>query len=64
MDFKMDIRLMITLFVIAATLGGFYYTPQLRLDRVEAAVEAPAQECPLKKQIQNLSKRVKRLENK
>ena len=64
MDFKVDIKLMITLFVIAATLGGFYYTTELRLDRVESAIEAPAQECPLKKQIQNLSKRVKRLENK
>jgi|10_taG_2_1085330.scaffolds.fasta_scaffold12562_5 hypothetical protein len=64
MDFKIDIRLMILVFTVAATLGGFYYTTQLRLDTIEAKLEAPAHDCPTKKQVQNLSKRVKRLESK
>ena len=64
MNFKMDIKLLITVFAIAAGLGGFYYTTQLRLDRVEVALEEPIHDCQsLKKQVQNLVKRVKRLEN-
>jgi len=65
MIFKMDIKLLISVFAIAACLGGFYYTTQLRLDRVEIAIEEPVHDCQsLKKQVQNLSKRVKRLENR
>ena len=67
MDFKIDIKLLITLLIMAMTIGGFYYTTQLRLDTLEISVE----ECQsndelkqLKKQVQNLSKRIKRLENR
>ena len=52
---------------MAMTIGGFYYTTQIRLDTLEISVE----ECQsndelkqLKKQVQNLSKRIKRLENR
>tara|TARA_Y100000310_G_C20233611_1_gene601409 strand:+ start:262 stop:459 length:198 start_codon:yes stop_codon:yes gene_type:complete len=65
MNFKLDIKLLITFLAIASGLGGFYYTTQLRLDRVEIAIEAPVHDCQsLKKQVQRLSKRVKALENK
>ena len=65
MDFKMDIRLLITILVITTGLGGFYYTTQLRLDRIEVALEEPTHDCHvLKKQMQNLTKRIKRLEDK
>tara|TARA_R110002110_G_scaffold131470_2_gene312336 strand:+ start:131 stop:334 length:204 start_codon:yes stop_codon:yes gene_type:complete len=67
MDFKIDIKLLITLLIMATTIGGFYYTTQLRLDTLETSVE----ECQsgdelkqLKKQLQNLTKRFKRLESK
>ena len=61
----MDIRLLITILIIATGLGGFYYTTQLRLDRVEVALEEPTHDCHvLKKQMQNLTKRIKRLEDK
>ncbi len=65
MNLKIDIKLLITLLIAAMTIGGFYYTTQLRLDTLEISVE----ECQsnnevkqLKKQIHNLSKRIKRLE--
>jgi uncharacterized protein YoxC len=65
MDFKMDIRLMITILIITTGLGGFYYTTQLRLDTIEVALEEPTHDCHvLKNQMQNLLKRIKRLENK
>ena len=65
MNFRLDIKLLIAFLALAASLGGFYYTTQMRLDRVEAAIESPAENCKaLKKQVQNLSKRVKRLESK
>ena len=61
----MDIRLLITILVITTGLGGFYYTTQLRLDRIEVALEEPTHDCHvLKKQMQNLTKRIKRLEDK
>ena len=65
MNFKIDIKLLITFLALAVAFGGFYYTTQMRLDRVEMALEQPAHECKaLKKQMQNISKRVKKLENK
>ena len=67
MDFKIDVKLLITLLVMAMTIGGFYYTTQLRLDTLEISVEeyqSNDELKQLKKQVQNLSKRIKRLENK
>jgi hypothetical protein len=67
MNFKIDIKLLITLLILATTIGGFYYTTQLRLDTLEISVEeyqSSGELRQLKKQVQNLSKRIKRLENK
>ncbi len=35
---KVDIKTLITICTIAATLGGFYYTTQSRLDSLEQEV--------------------------
>ena len=35
---NIDIKTLITLLTIAATLGGFYYTTQSRLDNLESEV--------------------------
>jgi hypothetical protein len=51
---KLDIKTLITLLTIAATLGGFYYTTQARLDSLEQEV------TQVKKQV----KRVLRKNNK
>ena len=65
MNFRLDIKLLITFFAIAAGLGGFYYTTQMRLDRIEVALEEPTHDCHvLKKQMQNITKRLKKLENR
>jgi len=32
---KLDIKTLITIVTFAATMGGFYYSTQLRLDHVE-----------------------------
>jgi len=32
---KLDIKTLITLITFAATMGGFYYSTQLRLDHLE-----------------------------
>ena len=64
---NLDIKLLITLLAIVAGLGGFYYTTQMRLDRLENAIEQkqPSGEVEgLKQQIKALRKRVKRLENR
>tara|TARA_R110000824_G_scaffold159184_3_gene333406 strand:+ start:2102 stop:2308 length:207 start_codon:yes stop_codon:yes gene_type:complete len=65
MDFKIDIKLLITLLIFATTLGGFYYTTQLRLDSLETEVAQCNSSEPvnqLKKKIQNLAKRIKKIE--
>ena len=67
MEAKVDIKLAITIAAIIAALGGFYYTTQLRLDRLESEVSqsSPNKEIvALKKQVNRLSKRVKKLEEK
>ena len=53
MKLKLDIKLMIGILTIAAALGGFYYTTQMRLDRLEAAIEQkqPSQELQVLKYI-------------
>ena len=45
---KLDIKTLITLLTIAATLGGFYYTTQIRLDSLEQEV------TQVKKQMKRL----------
>ena len=65
MDYKIDIKLLITLLVMATTLGGFYYTTQLRLDTLEESVaecQSSSDVEKLRKQIRDLSKRLKKME--
>tara|TARA_R110002020_G_scaffold172362_2_gene362678 strand:- start:224 stop:430 length:207 start_codon:yes stop_codon:yes gene_type:complete len=48
---KIDIKTLITLLTIAATLGGFFYTTQSRLDSLEDEV------TQLQKQVKRLARR-------
>tara|TARA_R100001082_G_C4287564_1_gene126717 strand:- start:357 stop:515 length:159 start_codon:yes stop_codon:yes gene_type:complete len=48
---KLDIKTLITLLTIAATLGGFYYTTQSRLDNLEQQV------TKLQKQIKRIARK-------
>ena len=48
---KLDIKTLITLLTIAATLGGFYYTTQVRLDNLEEEV------LQVKKQIKRIARK-------
>ena len=48
---KLDIKTLITLLTIAATLGGFYYTTQIRLDSLEQDV------IKLQKQIKRIARK-------
>ena len=50
--FKLDIKTLITIVTFAATMGGFYYSTQLRLDSLEEDVVA------VEKQIKQLKRRV------
>jgi uncharacterized protein YneF (UPF0154 family) len=50
MDIKIDIKTLITLLTIAATLGGFYYSTQSRIDDLEKEITV------LKKQIKRVAK--------
>ena len=64
---KLDIKLLLTLGALLAALGGFYYTTEMRLDNLEASIEqnnGGEKVENLKKQINALRKRVKRLENR
>jgi uncharacterized coiled-coil protein SlyX len=52
---------------MATTLGGFYYTTQLRLDTLEESVaecQSSSDVEKLRKQIRDLSKRLKKVERK
>ena len=51
MNMKVDIKTLITICTIAATLGGFYYTTQSRLDSLEQEVTS------LKKQIKRIARK-------
>ena len=51
---KLDIRLALTLATIMAALGGFYYTTQLRLDRLEEVYV-------VKKELVKLSRKVNKI---
>ena len=45
---KLDLKTVVTLCTFAATIGGFYYSTQIRLDNLE-------------KEVTTLQKQVKRL---
>jgi hypothetical protein len=47
---KLDVKTLITLLTIAATLGGFYYTTQIRLDTLEQEI------AQVKKQIKKINR--------
>jgi len=67
MNVKLDIKTIIGLCAVIVTLAGFYYTTQLRLDRLEVAIEQKQSDGELKalkKQLHKLNKRVKALEEK
>tara|TARA_R110000824_G_scaffold34918_2_gene110201 strand:+ start:3277 stop:3447 length:171 start_codon:yes stop_codon:yes gene_type:complete len=55
MDLKLDIKTLITLLTIAATLGGFYYTTQSRVDSLEEDV------MTLSKQVKRINKQIREL---
>jgi len=67
MNLKLDIKLLLTLLVIVASLGGFYYTTQLRLDVLEKSISTSqniiSEVNALKKQVIRLHKKVTRLED-
>ena len=50
---KVDIKLLITIATFAATMGGFYYTTQLRLDNLEQDV------ISVEKQVKQMKKQKK-----
>jgi uncharacterized protein YoxC len=41
---KLDIKTIITLVTFAATMGGFYYSTQLRLDQLESDMDSMTSE--------------------
>ena len=50
---KVDIKVLITIVTFAATMGGFYYSTQLRLNHLEENVAS------MEKQIKQLKKKKK-----
>ena len=50
-NMKLDIKTLITLLTFAATLGGFYYTTQIRLDSLEQEV------TKLQKQVKRIARK-------
>ncbi len=49
---KLDVKTLITLLTFSATLGGFYYTTQNRLDNLEQEVSQ------MEKQIKRLTRKI------
>ena len=49
---KLDIKTVITIVAFAVTMGGFYYTTQLRLDNLEGNVMS------VEKQLKIIKKRI------
>jgi hypothetical protein len=47
---KLDIKTLVTIVTFAATMGGFYYSTQLRLDNLESSV------LNVEKQLKKLKK--------
>ena len=54
---KLDIKTLITLLTIAATLGGFYYATQARLDNLEQEI------TQVKKQIKRITRKNSKWKN-
>jgi|TARA_R110000782_G_scaffold165967_1_gene257943 hypothetical protein len=48
---KLDIKTLITLLTMAAVLGGFYYTTQIRLDNLEEEV------MQIQKQVKRIARK-------
>ena len=60
---KLDIKLVLGMAAIIAGLGGFYYTTEMRLDNLESSIQSNNCDCDvLKKQVNALRKRIKKLE--
>ena len=56
---KLDLKTLMVLAGLAITFGGFYYGTQLRLDHLEAAVQAVEEENNnLQKHVHRLAKKV------
>jgi len=55
---KLDIKTLITIVTFAATMGGFYYSTQLRLDHLEESVVS------VEKQIKQLKKQNRKIKIK
>ena len=53
MDFKLDIKTLITILTVVITISGFYYTTQARLNNLEEKVEIHT------KEIQQLKKKIR-----
>ena len=68
MKLKLDLKIMIGVLTIVAALGGFYYTTQIRLDTLEETSKHSHQinhdVMVLQEQVQQLKKRIKRLEDR
>ena len=57
---KLDIKTLITLFTIAAALGGFYYSTEHRLDHLEDQITVlQSSNDNLLKQVQRLNRQIK-----
>ena len=48
---KLDIKTLITLLTMAAVLGGFYYTTQIRLDNLDEEV------MQIQKQVKRIARK-------
>ena len=58
---KLDIKTLIVLFTIAATLGGFYYSTEIRLTHLEGHLSIlESSHSDLQKQVQRQDIRIKR----
>ena len=53
---KLDIKTVITIVAFAATMGGFYYTTQLRLDNLEESVASVERQMKVVKKKLNKRK--------
>ena len=56
---KLDIKTLITIITFAATLGGFYYSTQLRLDHLEDNLATVEKQIKQLKRHRNKGKKVK-----
>jgi len=57
---KLDIKTIIMIVTFAATLGGFYYSTQLRLDHLEDNMQGIEKQVKVIKRQLNKGKRVKK----